>query len=128
MTEIIQKLNQWYPGKKVLRLPEDTPTEIICEVEPSVDHPNWSEIVAVIKKSQPHYHTISTEVYKIKEGQLILHIENETLVMNPGDTYTIRPNQVHWAEATDWAWISATSKPGWVPTDHIFVPEGENHD
>ena len=69
---IVAELASRYPGKTILRLPEDNPSEIICEVDPATDHPESSVAVAVIDSSSPHVHHKSIETYEVLEGEVNL--------------------------------------------------------
>lgn len=40
--KIIQELQEKYPGKEIVLDSEDNPTEIICEIEPTSEHPERS--------------------------------------------------------------------------------------
>ena len=111
-----------YPGKKITKLPEIDPTEIICEVEPSYEHSDYSVAVACILKYAPHFHKLSTETYLVLKGELKIHIDDKVLIMNDGDTCTVNPHKVHWAEG-DFTLVQVTSRPGWAPEDHILSDE-----
>lgn len=58
---IIQKFEKCYPGKKIVKNDEEQPTEIICETEPTLEHPEYSVAIAVIDRSQEHYYKETTE-------------------------------------------------------------------
>jgi mannose-6-phosphate isomerase-like protein (cupin superfamily) len=117
---IIDQLNNKYSGKKIIFNKPANPTEIICEIEPTEDHPQYSKIIAVIDQSIPHYHRHLTETYTVINGQLELHIDNQIIQLKPGDEYTIKPNQIHFAFGKS-TWIECYSKPGWKIKDHILV-------
>ena len=93
---------------------------MICETEPASEHPAWSVAIAVIDQSAPHFHRKSVETYEVMEGELLLWVENKKILLKKGETHSILPNQVHWAKGKATS-IKATSKPGWVPEDHILV-------
>ena len=118
--KIVRILASRYPGRNIVQLPPENPTEIICEVEPTSEHPDYSMAVAVIDKSEPHYHRVSTETYAVLRGRLTLKLANREVVLHPGVNYAISPNTVHSAEANA-AWVRVTSRPGWTPEDHILV-------
>ncbi|MDA8595269.1 cupin domain-containing protein [Flavobacteriaceae bacterium] len=42
-----------------------------------------------------HHHKIMTEVFYMLEGSMKLIFDNETLIINPGDTLTVPPNTWH---------------------------------
>lgn len=118
--KIVSQLNKKYPNKKIIKNDAINPTEILCEVEPGLDHPEYSLAIAVIDKSKPHYHKHLTEEYRVIKGKLTLHIEGKTVILKPGNRYKILPNQTHWAEGNE-TWIECHSIPGWTVEDHILV-------
>ena len=117
---VISELKQKYPGKKNIKNDEENPTEILCEVEPASEHPEYSLAVAVIDKSEPHYHQISKETYKIIKGKLILVVDGKEIVLNEGASFEIQPGQVHSARGNE-TWIEAYSEPGWTFEDHLLI-------
>ena len=60
INKIIAELKKKYPGKEIIFNPSTTlgtsPTEIIVEIEPSKDHPEYGTALAVVGKSQSHFH------------------------------------------------------------------------
>lgn len=118
--KIVSRLQIKYPGKTILQLPFKNPKEIICEAEPTTDHPEYSVAVAVIEDSEPHVHRLSTEKYKVVEGEVNLFVDGEPRAMKEGVEYTIKPGKVHWAVANS-ATVEVTSNPGWTLSDHILI-------
>lgn len=59
--KVIGELQRKYPGKPILKNIEQNPTEILCEIEPTENHPDYSVTIAVIDKSILHYHKKITE-------------------------------------------------------------------
>lgn len=118
--EAINYFKRTYPGKNIVCLPEDDPSEIICEIEPSSEHPDYNVAVAAIKQSVPHYHHKATEEYEVLEGELELVVDGESIKLKQGDTYVIKPPAVHSAKG-DFTLVRVSSKPGWTPDDHILV-------
>lgn len=47
------------------------------------------------------YHEVKDESIYVLEGKLKLHINYDTLILNPGDSYRIEPKMVHRFEALD---------------------------
>lgn len=117
--KILILLRLKYPGKNIIKNDESNPTEILCEVDPTQDHPDHSNAVAIIDKSKPHVHHRTTETYKVTKGKLVLHVGDQSKELNEGDTYTIKPGNVHWAEGNE-TWVECYSEPGWVFEDHIL--------
>ena len=52
---IVSELKKKYPGKKILQN-GDPVSEILCEVESTNKHKEYSLAVAVIDRSLPHFH------------------------------------------------------------------------
>ncbi len=117
-------LEKLYPGKKIIFLPQDNPTEILCEVDPPSKHPKYSNATAVIDKSAVHYHKISTETYRVIKGELTLFPNGKKKVLKKSEEYTIRPYTIHWAEGNG-TWVETYSTPGWTASDHILVGKEE---
>lgn len=118
--KVIQELKQKYSGKKITCLPENNPSEIICEIEPPSNHPDYSVAISVIDKTAPHYHTKTTEIYEIVSGVLTLTVDGQKHEMKAGDALTIKPGQIHSALGNQ-TWIKCTARPAWTPEDHLMV-------
>ncbi|PIP64935.1 hypothetical protein COU77_00650 [Candidatus Peregrinibacteria bacterium CG10_big_fil_rev_8_21_14_0_10_49_16] len=111
-------------GEEVIQLPPEDPTEIICVIHPTDEHPEWSRAVAAIEKSVPHVHRITTETYRMIRGVLHLHCDDEVHRLVEGDVYVVHPGQVHWGETKeddDLAIVDVECRPGWTAEDHILV-------
>ncbi len=118
---IKKQLQTKYPGKFIVENEIDNViTEILCEVEPASEHPEYSKAIAVIDRSLPHFHRKLIETYTILKGELVLHINDKEIKLKEGDSYTIEPHFVHWAEGEE-TWVEVTSTPGWVLDDHIMT-------
>lgn len=117
---VITELRSQYPDKKIEKIPPDNPSEIICETDPTIDHTEWSVAVAVVDSSYPHFHHKSQETYEVLKGQVRLYVGDKDHVLKEGETYTIEPENVHWATGNS-AWVKVKSVPGWTPQDHHFV-------
>jgi mannose-6-phosphate isomerase-like protein (cupin superfamily) len=123
--KIKKELNNLYPDKDIFLLTnsEGEVVEILCEVEPSKDHPEHSKAIAVINSSKLHYHKVTTETYKIIKGSLDLFVDDQKITLHAGDEYTITPRQKHRAEGAE-TWVEVYSEPGWTFEDHILVEKG----
>lgn len=119
---IIDELKQQYPDKKIIITDPANPGEIICETEPTEEHSDWSEAIAVIDYTRLHYHRALTETYEVLQGKLDIVIQGKTHHMNTGESITIHPNTRHKAFGRK-TWIRVSSKPGWTPEDHILVTD-----
>ena len=117
--QVIADLQQKYPGKKIICLSEDNPKEIICEIDPPLDHPEYSVAISVIDQTSAHYHQRTTEIYEIISGSLTLIVDNQKHEMKAGDTLTINSGQIHSAVGKQ-TWIKCTARPAWTPEDHII--------
>lgn len=118
--KVIAELQEKYPGKPILKNNEEHPTEIVCEIEPTSEHPDYSTAVAVIDESIPHYHKKTTEEYKILKGTLVLFLDDKQIALYENDAYIITPGIKHYAKGQE-TWITTTARPGWTKEDHIFV-------
>lgn len=120
LKNVLQSLSQQYPKKKIILNSKNNPTEILCEIEPTAEHPNYSVAIAVIDKTLPHKHQKTTETYEVITGILILNIDGKITILNTGEKIIINPNQVHQTEGKE-TWVKVTSKPGWIKEDHLFM-------
>jgi mannose-6-phosphate isomerase-like protein (cupin superfamily) len=116
-----------HPGRDIIMIPPENPTEIICEVEPTSEHPEYSVALVAIDSSEPHYHKLSTETYTVLKGALALKLSRKEVLLYPGISYVVPPNTVHSAEGDrtigDITIVEVTSRPGWTPEDHILVEQ-----
>ncbi len=119
-TLILNQLKKLYPEKAIFSFPKDQPTEIICEVESTSLHPEFSKAVAIIDQSAPHVHYQTTETYTIINGELDLFIDGEKHHLSKGESYEIKPGQVHYAIGRE-TWVECVSRPGWIKEDHFLV-------
>ena len=115
--QVLSVIDSRYPGSKVIELPAGEPKEIIVELEERED---FSRAVAVIERSEPHFHRQMTEEYTIMEGTLQLHVDDREIRLEKGQKYTILPGVVHWAEGEP-AWVQVDCYPAWSADDHILV-------
>ena len=122
--KIIQELQVRYPEKKIILDPPENPTEIICELEPTSDHPDRSTALAIVGKSKPHYHKKSTEIYEAVKGTSTVYKGGKKFMLNEGGKITIEPHIIHYVEG-DEAWFLTYSEPGWTFEDHIVVEENQ---
>jgi len=117
--KIVTQLQKQYPGKKILKNNEENPTEIICEIDPTKDHPAYDTAIAIIDQSIAHYHKKITETYEILKGKLILTLDGKEITLEEGDKMVIKPNTIHSAKGNE-TWVKAYSTPGWTLEDHIL--------
>jgi len=120
--KVINQLKDKYPGKTIIPLPDEMPLEILCEVDSSSGHPEYSVAVSIIDKSDLHYHKKSTETYKVLEGELDLFIDGIPHHLKSGESIVIKPYSYHYAVGNE-TWIECRSEPGWTVKDHLLVKE-----
>lgn len=118
--KIIEELRKQYPGKAIILDPTDNPSEIICELEPTSEHPEKSVALAIVGKSVPHFHKMTTEIYVSVKGTLTVYKNGERFIVNEGEQITIEPTVIHHVEG-DEAWFLTYSQPGWTFEDHIMI-------
>ena len=117
---ILNQLQTKYPKKNAFDL-DGRGMHFVCEIDPTGNHPEYDRAVEVILSSKPHMHLKMTQHYTILSGSLTLYVGKKVVVLNPGDTYTIPPNNAHRATSDDECWVEIYSKPGWTKEDHIVV-------
>lgn len=120
--QVINQLREKYPKKAIFSLPDDNPTEILCEIEPTSEHPEYSRAISIIDISAPHYHEKTTETYKVIKGTLKVVVDGLVHELEKDDELTIKPRSVHYAIGNE-TWIECYSEPGWIPDDHILVKD-----
>jgi mannose-6-phosphate isomerase-like protein (cupin superfamily) len=100
IAKVIRELKEKYPGSFIIENKNDKgeTTEILCEVEPSSKHPEWSLAIAVIDSSTPHLHREIVEEYKVIKGKLTLFVAGEEIKLTEGNSYTISLIEyiMHW--------------------------------
>lgn len=123
--KVLQELQKKYPGKNIIKNDDDNcPTEILCEVEPSSEHPEYSLAVSIIDKSIPHSHKKTKETYKVIKGKLKVYKNSKEFVLNRGDEFVVNPGETHWAKGNE-TWVECYSEPGWVFEDHILTDKSK---
>ncbi|MFC1647189.1 cupin domain-containing protein [Patescibacteria group bacterium] len=117
---VTRKLKRHYPGCEIIITDPENPTEIICEIQPTVEHPKWSGIIAVIDRTRLHYHKMLTETYHVLDGKLSIYLNGKKQVLKKGDLVKIPPKTIHWSQG-DETWVYVYSTPGWIGDDHVLV-------
>lgn len=118
--QVINQLKSEYPDKNIIVLPKKNPTEILCEINPTSEHKEYSVAISVIDRSVSHVHYKTTETYKVVKGEVRLVVDDVQHELKKGDKFVIKPGSIHYAIG-DEAWIECESRPGWTPEDHILV-------
>ena len=116
--KIVEELKKQYPGKNIIPNHEKNPTEILVEVEPAIEHPEYSIAICVIDKSEAHLHHKTAEIYQILKGTLTLVKSGRSTVLKESEVDIIKPGEVHYAVGSE-TWVRVYSEPGWVTADHI---------
>ncbi len=116
--KVIDALRAEFPKKTIVLLPEDDPTEVVVEIWRDDDE---SYAIAVIDRSEPHFHRESFEMYVVEKGSLLVHVDDEDHRLEPGDKLTIKPSQVHWAEGDATRVVVHSFYRPWRQDDHILV-------
>ncbi len=108
--KIREELMRTYPGCRVV-VPEGK-GEVIGEIAPG-------RAVAVIERSQSHFHTTMRERYRAIRGTLYVVCGGRGHVLREGKDMWIEAGDVHFARAAgEAAWIEVESEPPWSPDDH----------
>lgn len=119
--KMIETLAKRHPGKKIILIPEIRPTEVICELDRD-PHGKWSTAVALVGRSESHWHEKLKETYSVVRGKL--RYMNGTLkngeVLTPDSLpQVIWPGCHHWAVGIGKpAEVLVTSVPAWSLNDH----------
>lgn len=114
--KVIGELKRKYPNKNIVQFPG----EIICEVEPTSKHTQFSKAIAVIDQSVQHRHLKAQEDYTVIKGKLILAVDGKEYNLPEGQSLVIQPGQIHSAKGNE-TWVEVLSSPGWTSEDHIIV-------
>jgi mannose-6-phosphate isomerase-like protein (cupin superfamily) len=114
---ILRVLGSSFPGKRCYDV-DGRGMHFVCEVEPVDNDSGWDKAVEVVISSTPHKHARTTQRYKVLAGTLELHVNDASILLREGDTYTVEPETAHWATSEDEAVVEIRSKPGWTADDH----------
>lgn len=110
IAEITADLLTQHPSARV-KVASDR-AELVAEI-----HPEYA--VAVIERSQAHFHVKTTETYRVLRGRLYVYSGGIGQVLDEGDSFVIQPGNVHYARgARGLAWVEVLSDPPWSIEDH----------
>lgn len=118
--KIIEEIKKQYPGKNIAPNREKDPTEILVEVEPATNHPEYSIAISVVDKTEVHLHHKTAEIYQVIKGTLTLVKNGRSTVLKEGEVDIIKPGEAHYAIGTE-TWVRVYSEPGWTAQDHIAM-------
>jgi|SRR5581483_1722206 len=121
VAEVMAQLQREFPGKEIICIPPDKPTEMVVESRRAPDG-SESTAVAMIWSSLPHVHHQMTERYKVGLGSLTVYIDGRADDLYEGQEVVIKPGQVHWAEG-EGTRVLVVATPAWTADDHILVPD-----
>ena len=111
--QIRAELLRDYPGAVIFVASDGA--EMVAEVEPK-------RAVAVIERSQAHFHRKMTETYRVLRGTLLVACGGEGHVLGPGESLTIEPGKLHYARGANGpAWLEVLSEPAWTVEDHLVL-------
>jgi mannose-6-phosphate isomerase-like protein (cupin superfamily) len=115
---IIAELRKEFPGKNIVRIPEEDPKELIVELGPVSE--KESIAVAIIDRGPRHLHRVTTETYVVQTGMLRVHVDDRVVELWPGQRLRIDPGQVHWSEGHATR-LLVYAEPAWQAEDYIPV-------
>jgi mannose-6-phosphate isomerase-like protein (cupin superfamily) len=107
------ELQSEYPDAQIKVAPDQR--EMVAEL-------SGERAIAIIERSQPHFHTEITEAYRVLRGTLLVARAGMGFVLQVGENITITPGQIHHAQALgDPAWIEVLCDPAWRADDHLVL-------
>jgi mannose-6-phosphate isomerase-like protein (cupin superfamily) len=102
-----------YPGSQIKVAPDQR--EMVAKI-------TGGRAIAIIERSEPHFHKEITETYRALRGTLPVARAGEGFVLQVGDSITITPSQIHHAKALgDPAWIEVLCEQAWRAIRHIVL-------
>lgn len=102
-----------YPGAHI-KIADDK-AEMVAEID-------GFRAIAVIERSQPHFHSKTKEVYKVLRGTLHVACGGRGYALNPGESVTIEPGNIHFARGVGApAWLEVFCDPAWTIEDHLLL-------
>lgn len=115
-----------YPNSKILFLPDrddkNAVQEIICELPPNNNRLNQSVAIAMLGRSDLHFHREMVEVYEVLHGRLRVWLGDEPTDLEFCDSLIIPPGTKHKAEAIGTSsTVKVICSPPWKQADHYLV-------
>jgi len=108
---IMNQLKQKYPGKRVI----DDAGSYFALLEEASDHPEYDLAIQVVIAPTPkHKHKHTTHVYRSIDTPFNLFVDKDSIRVNSGESYTVKPDTVHWLSndpGTE-CWLEVMSSPG----------------
>ena len=108
--KVVSLLRKKYPGKQIIKNKNihGKVVEILCEIEPTEDHPEYSRAIAVIDSSILHVHKKLTETYKVIKGELLVFMADDNISIKKGESHTMKPGEIH-ANLGNETWVGRHS-------------------
>jgi len=116
--KVKEYLHMSYPQANIIETTQidGVATEAVAELGES-DDGQESRAIAVIRRSLPHHHDKTTEIYTILDGTLHVVLDGKEIILHKGDKpLKIEPRQVHFAYGED-VWVDVVSQPPYSPDD-----------
>jgi mannose-6-phosphate isomerase-like protein (cupin superfamily) len=121
--DIVADLSKRWGAKKAICIPRDDPQEIVGPTSLRTDL-NHSTAIAYIRKSLPHFHKQTTEIYQLMEGSLCVYVDGKRYTLFGHEELVIAPGKVHHAELIrgsrldEWCIVKVLASPPWSAEDH----------
>lgn len=89
----------------------------------STSHSLAQIVLAPRSASLPHYHPVAEETYHILSGEGVVQVDQERVAVQPGDSITIAPGEVHQITNTGQYELVflAICVPAWTPDNSVYV-------
>lgn len=124
--KVIAELQKEFPGRQIFCIPQDSdnPTEIIC---PLNNIEGGSRAIAVVDQTAPKFHKVSTEIFTVLKGQLIIQTEqvnsngnreSQAKILSTGESFAVKPLTIYSLQGRgEEVWLQADTFPAWTPED-----------
>jgi mannose-6-phosphate isomerase-like protein (cupin superfamily) len=78
--------------------------------------------IAVVERSQQHFHSRTKEIYRVLRGTLHVACGGRGYLLRQGESITIDPGNIHFARAAGLpAWLEVRSDPAWTVEDYLVL-------
>jgi mannose-6-phosphate isomerase-like protein (cupin superfamily) len=115
------KLIEHYPSKLLLAYP-GSQIKVAPDQREMVAKITGERAIAIIERSEPHFHKEITETHRVLRGSLLVARAGEGFVLKVSDSITITPGQINHSKALgDPAWIEVLCEPAWRAIRHIVL-------
>lgn len=123
--QVTRELRRKFPHATILSNGGEDTTELICEVESVFEHSEFNRIVAVIDRIPGNFNRRSKLTWRVLEGTLNLFPHGQRQILTIGESYTIEPYVLYWAEG-DATWVEIRATPAWTIDDRRVVGPEED--